>query len=81
MKMKLSLRQKEYLSAVISAAGFVILFLVKAEWRKTVGVLLLITGMVIMCLWLRCPKCGKTFYNRRAKVCKRCGTPIDWHAK
>ena len=41
----------------------------------------LITGMVVMCLWLRCPKCGKTFYNRKAKVCKRCGNPIDWHAK
>ena len=46
--MKLSLRQKEYLSAAISAIGFVILFLVKAEWRKTVGVLFLVAGMVAM---------------------------------
>ena len=79
--MKLSLRQKEYLSAAISAVGFVILFLVEYEWRKTVGVLFLVAGMVAMAMWLRCPKCGKTLYNRRTKVCKRCGTPIDWNAK
>lgn len=45
------------------------------------GVLLIVCGLALRLLWIRCPNCGKALSFRDGAYCAHCGAKIDWNAK
>ena len=45
------------------------------------GILLIVSGLALRFVWLRCPNCSKPVGWDGGAYCTHCGAKIDWSAK
>ncbi len=75
----MSLLQKQRLSMAVTAAGIVAALASGGQglWGAG-GVLLLLAGLVLHGVLVRCPRCGAWLGSRSGGHCPVCGAEIDW---
>lgn len=70
----MSLRQKQWLSAGVIAVGIVLMLLTGGdELLGAAGVLLVILGLVLNVVLVKCPSCGTWLGKYPGEYCKNCG--------
>ncbi|MDD3347370.1 hypothetical protein [Oscillibacter sp.] len=76
----MSLRKRRRLSMCVLAGGIATMVFA-GEAAMAPGALLVLAGLALDVLLVRCPRCGAWLGNDPGEFCKNCGTEIDYKAK
>ncbi len=74
----MSLHQKNCLGAAVCAVGLVFAIAGYGGILGGIGFFLIVAGLVLSAVLLRCPKCGAWLGRRPGDYCKDCGAKIEW---
>ena len=74
----MSLRKKQYLIIAVIGVGLLLAIIQHGQFWGGAGIFLIVVGLVMDVLLLRCPKCGTWLGKYPGGYCSNCGTKIDW---
>ncbi|MGI5963465.1 MAG: hypothetical protein ACOX7N_07105 [Lawsonibacter sp.] len=77
----MSLRQKLILSGLPTGAGLLLVIFRWGTWTGHLGVALIVIGIVLDIVWIRCPKCGVWLGKYPGGHCSACGEKLDWNKR
>ena len=77
----MSLRQKQILSAIFIGAGLILAILRWGTWLEGLGFALVVLGLVLDVVLVRCPKCGVWLGKYPGEYCSACGEKLNWKEK
>ena len=80
--MKLSLREKMWVTRGVLILGLLMLFAIPVSlWFLLLATVCVIGGAIFSSTQIRCPHCGKWLGRELGEYCIHCGTMIDYDAK
>lgn len=82
--MKMTLKRKTHIIFAVMVLGFLTIVAGSGSGRAWVipaGLLLCLTGFLLLLAWMRCPHCGKSLLRGRGNRCPHCKREIDPGAK
>ena len=74
----MSLRKKQYLIIAVMGIGLLLAIIQHGQFWGGAGIFLIVAGLVMDVLLLRCPKCGTWLGKYPGEYCSNCGAKIDW---
>ena len=77
----MSLRQKQILDLLIVGLGLLLVFLWPEGPGLAVGLLVLVAGLILNVVWIRCPECGTWLGKAPGDYCHLCGAKLNWKEK
>lgn len=77
----MSLAQKKMVSMGFMVAALIAAIAIKGETLGKLWFVLIMIGLVLNVVWLRCPHCGMFLGKYSGVRCNACGKEIDWHDK
>ena len=79
----MSLRQKSWAAAGVILVGIVVAIVgsISGGAAKGAGFLLILAGLALDIVWLRCPRCGAWLGKYPGGHCESCGERINWNGK
>lgn len=80
--MHLTLRQKNYVTVAVFAAGLLLMLLCDESMLfLLLGVAVGLGAVALNVAWWRCPHCGSSLGRSYGEYCSHCGKVIDYDAK
>lgn len=77
----MSLAQKKLISIGFLVAALLAAIFAKGEVLDKLWIALVLMGLALNILWIRCPHCGCLLGRYSGEFCVMCGEKIDWHEK
>ena len=77
----MSLAQKKMVSMGFMVAALIAAIVIKEGTLGKLWFVLIMIGLVLNVVWLRCPHCGMFLGKYSGVRCNACGKEIDWHDK
>lgn len=77
----MSLAQKKMVSMGFMVAALIAAIAIKGETLGKLWFVLIMIGLILNVVWLRCPHCGMFLGKYSGVRCNACGKEIDWHDK
>ena len=74
----MSLWGKQWLVAAVVGMGILLAIVQNGRLLGGVGFFLIVAGLVMDVILIRCPKCGTWLGKYPGGYCSNCGTKIDW---
>lgn len=77
----MTLRKRRRIAMIILLAGVVLALLgtdTGGVWLTIPGMALLLGGLALDAVWIRCPQCGRWLGWNTGAHCPACGTEICW---
>ena len=73
----MSLRKKQYLIIAVIGVGLLLAIIQQGQFLGGAGIFLIVVGLVMDVLLLRCPKCGTWLGKYLGEYCSNGGAKID----
>ena len=77
----MSLAQKKMVSMGFLVAALLAAIFAKGEVLGKLWLVLVMIGLILNVVWLRCPHCGMFLGKYSGVRCNACGKEIDWNDK
>lgn len=77
----MTLAQKKLISLGFLVAALIAAILCKGDVLGKLWIALVLLGLALNILWVRCPHCGCLLGRYSGEFCVMCGEKIDWNAK
>ena len=77
----MTLAQKKLVALGFLVAALLAAIFAKGEVLGKLWIALVLMGLALNLLWVRCPNCGCLLGRYSGEFCVMCGEKIDWNAK